>query len=253
MYKNLTFTNSKGDGLAAILNETGNKEWIVIMAHGFTSNKNTKNFVMLADMLGEVNIPTFLFDFWGHGDSEGKFEDITVTEAVDDILNAVKFVKKLGYQKIGLLGSSFGGISSTMSASKTDELSFLMLKSPVSDFWEVEKNLLSEKELDEWKQNGYRPYEDGGTTLRLGWSFAEDFKNNDAYAAATKIKIPTLIVHGKADETVPYSQSEKLASLIAGSQLVGVSGADHRYTVEEHSKIMRDSFYDFAKEQIGKN
>jgi enterochelin esterase-like enzyme len=47
-------------------------------------------------------------------------------------------LKKLGYTKIGLMGSSFGGISSIMAASKTNDLFVLTLKSPVSNFEEKE-------------------------------------------------------------------------------------------------------------------
>src|SRR3972149_4115310 len=112
MEEKTSFQNSKGDKLVGIVNKSNNKDWILIMAHGFSSNKNTKNFVKLSEMLRTKGISSFRFDFWGHGESDGKFENITISEAVDDILNAIKFVKELGYKNIGLLGSSFGGISS---------------------------------------------------------------------------------------------------------------------------------------------
>ena len=126
MEKKVVFQNLKGDKLAGILSETGNKEFILVMAHGFSSNKNTKNFVKLSQRLSDKNLASLRFDFWGHGESDGKFEEITISEAVDDILQAIKCVKELGYKKIGLLGSSFGGISSIMAASKTKDLSFLV-------------------------------------------------------------------------------------------------------------------------------
>lgn len=249
MNKQLTFNNLKGDKLIGILNETNNKDWVLVMAHGFSSNKNTNNFVKLSEMLGEKEIATFRFDFWGHGESDGKFEDITVSEAVDDILNAIRFIKGLGYKNIGLLGSSFGGISSIMAASKTSDLSFLTLKSPVSDYWGLEKGRYTQEELDEWKNRGFREYEDDGKLLKLNYSFVKDFDNNDAYEAAKNIKIPTLIVHGDADHDVPYSQSQKLVSLLPSANLVTIKGADHRYTTENHAQQMLTAFYDFVLEQ----
>lgn len=53
MEKVVNFKNSKGDNLVGILNETSNKDWVLIMCHGFTSSKNTTNFVKLAGMLDE--------------------------------------------------------------------------------------------------------------------------------------------------------------------------------------------------------
>lgn len=253
MEKILTFQNSKSDKLVGILNETDHKDWILIMAHGFSSNKNTKNFVKLSEMLGSMGIASFRFDFWGHGESDGEFENITISEAVDDILNAVKFVKELGYKNIGLLGSSFGGISSIMAASKTNKLSFLALKSPVSDYWELEKGRYTQEQLDGWKQNGVREYEDDGKLMKLNWSFVEDFKNNIAYEVAKNIKIPTLIVHGDSDDDVPHTQSKKLVSILPNAKLVTIKGANHRYTEGDHGEQMLNTFFDFILKQSKAN
>ena len=42
--------------------------------------------------------------------------------------------------------------------------------------------------------------------------------------------LPTLIVHGDADTTVPVHQSEKLCQVIKNCRLEIMKGADHRYT-----------------------
>jgi len=251
MEKQMIFKNSKGHKLVGILNETSNKNWILIMAHGFTSNKNTSNFVKLSRMLRVKGISTFRFDFWGHGESDGNFSDITISEAVDDILNTIKFIKELGYKNVGLLGSSFGGISSIMAASKTSELSFLCLKSPVSNYWDVveEGGKHTPEEMADWKNKGFRDYESDGNILKLKYSFVEDFENNNAYEAAKNIKIPTLIVHGDLDKDVPYSQSQKLASILSNAKLITIEGADHRYTGEGQADKMLNVFYDFILEQ----
>lgn len=253
MNKNITFKNSKEDKLVGILNETSSKDWVLIMAHGFTSSKNTKNFIKLSEMLEEKNISSLRFDFWGHGESDGDFPDITISEAVDDILNAIKFVKELGYKNVGLLGSSFGGMSSIMASSKTSDLSFLCLKSPVSNYWEVveEGGKHTPEEMKDWKEKGFREYDSDGSILKLKYSFVEDFDNNDAYAVAKNINIPTLIVHGNADNDVPYSQSVKLVSLLPNAKLVTIDGADHRYTGEGQAEEMLSAFYEFIIKQIG--
>ena len=248
MLQNLYFKNSKGDKLAGILsNPTGDtKAPMVIMVHGFASSKNARTVTKLAGSFDQLGISSFRFDIWGHGESEGKFEDITITEAVDDILQAIAFLKSQGYAKIGLVGSSFGGISSIMAASKTDKLFALALKSPVSDYGEVELLILGEKGIQEWKDRGYTHYTNGeGKALRLKYSFYEDFKNNDAYQAATKIKIPTVIVHGDQDEIVPLGQSIKISKLIPNCKLVIVKGAMHSYQEGEQEDEMLDAITGF--------
>jgi dipeptidyl aminopeptidase/acylaminoacyl peptidase len=58
--------------------------------------------------------------------------------------------------------------------------------------------------------------------------------------------MPTFIVHGDADESVPYAQSVKLVSLLEHGELKTVHGADHRYTNPEHAKQMIRYITDFV-------
>lgn len=252
METKLYFQNSKGNKLVGLLsNSTGDTTRpIIILVHGFSSNKNTKNFVKLAGVLDKQNISTFRFDIYGHGESEGLFENITVSEAVDDILNAIQFLKKQGYSKIGLLGSSFGGISSIMAASKSKDLFLLALKSPVSNYEEKELITKTPQELDAWKKDGYRYYVTGeGKKLKLNYTFCLDFKYNDGYKAAPLIQIPTLIVHGDVDEIVPVSQSIKTSKLIPNCKLILIKGANHRYEVNTHEVEMINAFSEFIISQ----
>ena len=233
--KKVYFTNSKGDKLCGVIsNPSGDKSKpVIIMAHGFSTSKNSDTYVSLSKNLDSYKISSFRIDFYGHGESEGKFENVTVSEAVDDILQAIKYLKNEGYKKIGLMGGSFGGIASLMAASKSKDLYLLVLKSPVSNYLEKEMETKSEKELKDWKNLGYRYYESGdGRKLKLNYTFYEDFKNNDGFKVAPKIKAPTLIVHGDEDETVPYSQSIKNSKLITNCKLHTVKGANHHYDGE---------------------
>lgn len=248
MDENITFANSKGDKLSGIIhNPTKSKDRpIIVLAHGFDSNKGRSTYTVLAERLAKHDISTLRFDFFGHGDSEGKFEDITISEAVDDIIQAIKFLKQEGYKKIGLMGSSFGGISSIMAASKTTDPYLLALKSPVSNYLDKEIGTKSKKELGEWREKGYRIYVSGdGSEHKLNYSFFEDFKNNNGYKAASKIKIPTLIVHGDEDKIVPYRQSVKICRLISNCELHTVKGANHYYKNPKHTEEMRQAIVDF--------
>ena len=240
MIKKLYFQNSKGRKLCGILsNQTEDRnKLIVILVHGFTSNKNSKSWTKLVEVLDKNNISSFRFDIYGHGESKGKIEDLTITEAIDNVIQAINFLKNNRYLKIGLVGSSFGGCASIIAASKTKDLLFLGLKSPVSSYEERAKKLLTKKEIKEWKKKGYRILGNYGVPIKMKYSYYEDFKNNDGYKVASKITIPTLIVHGNTDESVPIKQSIKLSKLIPSCQLKIVVGANHRYTNPTHFEKM---------------
>lgn len=49
----------------------------------------------------------------------------------------------------------------------------------------------------------------------------------DTLAKAGAISIPTLVVHGEADEIVPFRMGERLATAIPGARLVRVAGGRH--------------------------
>ena len=75
--------------------------------------------------------------------------------------------------------------------------------------------------------------------------FYQDFKNNDGYKAAPKIKIPTLTVHGDEDETVPYKQSVKISKLIPNCKLHTIKGGNHRYENPKHKEEMWQAIVNF--------
>lgn len=187
----------------------------------------------MEEPLNAGGISTFRFDFFGHGESEGRFEQITVSEAVRDSLAAVKYVRETGYRRIGLVGSSFGGLAAILASPQVPGLCFLALKSPVSDH--ISRLFINRNghDLKAWKKTGYIQIPDvAGCPGRLNYGFFEDAERVSGYDVARRIGAPTLIVHGGADESVPVGQSVKLASLIPNCRLEILEDADHRYSLD---------------------
>jgi esterase/lipase len=209
---------------------------IAILCHGFTSNKKTSKYIELTDRLIKNGIATFRFDFFGHGESEGDFAEITVSKAVQNILDAISFVKTERYSKIGLLGSSFGGGASTVATSKIIGLKALVLISPACDYLEVESIRKTKEEIQEWQKNGYTAHINStGKSFKLNYLFLEDAIKNCPFNFAKEIKIPTLIIHGDNDNIVPIGQSQHLNKLIKNSKLQVISSADHLYSNHLHN------------------
>lgn len=253
MSEKIYFPNSKGNKLCGILsNPRIINDWpIVILCHGFTTSKDSLANRRLEEILNKQNIATLRIDLFAHGESEGHFEEITVSEAVDDIINAIKYTQEQGFIKIGLVGSSFSGIASTIATSKIDCLSLLVLKSPVSNYEEVWRLRRNDEEMRAWKERGYDFYSNSNWEKRkLNYSFVEDFANQNAYEVAKSIKIPTLIIHGDADITVPIEQSKKLSSILSNWILEIISGADHKYSRDADFEKMLTLITDFVVEYI---
>jgi len=233
MKQEIYFNNSRSYEVPAIISiSSDNKNAaFVIVVHGFGAHKNAPGNKELSDNLTLNGINNFRFDLPGHGQSEEKFEDLTVSHAADDVLSAITFLKNQGYTNLGLIGTSFGGMCSIVAASKSTDLSFLGLRSPVADYYVRELMAKTKLELDNWRLTGFRAYTNSDNyQVSLKYSFLEDAKTVNGFILAEKISIPTFIVHGDADSSVPILQSQMLVKCITNSELKIIEGADHLYS-----------------------
>lgn len=90
---------------------------MVVFCHGFGGTKDYPLFELITDSLQKHGIASVRFDFNGHGESEGKFEDMTVPNEIEDAKKVVEYVRDLRYvSKVALVGHSQGGVVAAMTA-----------------------------------------------------------------------------------------------------------------------------------------
>ncbi|MEP7104208.1 MAG: alpha/beta fold hydrolase [Candidatus Dojkabacteria bacterium] len=233
MEKEISYRNNRGHKISAVFNQVNEDKstLVIIIAHGFGTYRNGSSSKQFSKLLEEKEISSFRFDFNGHGESEVPLEDVTISEGVDDILSAISYIKSQGFNNIGLLGTSFGGACSIIAASQSKDLSLLVLRSPVSDYFTRELMTRTKEELSSWKRDGFRLYKTfDQRKINLKYNFFEDMKNNRGFESAENINIPTLVVHGDKDESVPLVLSEMLIKAISNSRLKVIKNADHKYS-----------------------
>ena len=241
MEQKVFFYNSKGDRLCGILSNPTNNVHnpIIIIVHGFASNKDRITYKTFENLLNKHDLSSLRIDLFGNGDSEGNFEELTVSEATDDIVQAVNFVKKLGFNKIGLIGSSFGGTASLCTFSKITNICVLGLISPVSNYEEAYRIKIGDKGMNNWRQKGHRIYTNRfGKKLKINYSFIKDLNKYNIYTISQNISTPTIIVQGEKDEFVPLNQTIKLSKNIPNCELFIIKGSNHNYTNAAHFKKM---------------
>ncbi|HCK11059.1 MAG TPA: alpha/beta hydrolase, partial [Candidatus Latescibacteria bacterium] len=96
---------------------------IVVIGHGVTGNKDRPFVVALAGALSAGGIPTLRISFSGNGDSEGQFEDSTVSKEVEDLCCVIN---QLDDWNIIYIGHSMGGAVGVLSASKDTRIQALV-------------------------------------------------------------------------------------------------------------------------------
>ncbi|WP_455377272.1 alpha/beta hydrolase [Petrachloros mirabilis] len=244
MEEALTFQDEWGHRVSAILSKPeGNTSAAVILCHGFLSNKNSTTNKTLTRLLNERALTTFRFDFFGQGESEGLFEDITTTLAVGQAKAAISTVLSIGYRTIGLVGSSFGGLVSILTTARRRDIACLALKCPVVDFAEELRLEFGPDEMARWQTTGTIPNILGGTErVRLKYGLYEDCLQQIAYEPAAQIFVPTLIVQGQKDEMIPLHQSLRLFDSLKGRKRLDIlPEGDHQFTRGEDFRAMTAS------------
>lgn len=224
------FKNSKGLTLVGDLRKAITKT-IIIMSHGLGADRHEKGvFDKTADHLSRSGYNVLNFDFSGSGESQG--EVIKPSLEIDDLISAIDFAKRRGFDPIALLGLSFGGyVTIKAFPSISDRISAVVLWSPVTHKKEhPEARYLPEqqKELLEKGRMTRIDSEMVRKTLYVDREFFDVWRGVNQEEILSSINLPVLIVHGDADEVVPVSDSQSaIQYLPKDSRLDIVPGVGH--------------------------
>ncbi len=245
MEREVILESSPGELTTVIVSEPKEgSDRIVLLCHGFMSSKESQTNRLLTKKLLSEDIATCRFDFYGHGEDKGSFQEITLSRCLKQIDAVLSWIGDNTYSRIGLLGSSFGGLTAILSAAKHPEIRTVALKCPVSDYPPIWRALLGEAGMANWQADHLLSFATPEGRARLDYAFYEDLLHYDTYQEATAIEAPVLIVHGDADADVPFKQSQKLLrTLKCKAELNAISGADHQFTKPEDFDQMITHFF----------
>lgn len=238
MPKQISFINCRRQKIVGTLfaPRRGRSKQIVIFCHGFRSTKETDKAAALARVFNRTRIALMAFDFSGRGESDGRFEDSTITKYVSDLDAAVSWAARR-YEKIAVIGSSLGGLVALHTAVHDARIDALGLLSPVSSFPYRRSSEFSKASIKLWKKQGWIiTVSHRFGPLRLKYAFHRDAIKYTGYRRYSPILIPAVIVHGTKDKSVPLSQSRKLVRALPHAVLFKLKGADHTYTNLRHKR-----------------
>jgi alpha/beta superfamily hydrolase len=197
----------------------------VIYCHGMEGCKDGTKALYFAEEFCKLGYYFMRFDFRYSGDSEGKFEDITISGEIKDLEAAVAYLEKsLKPDEIIIIASSLGCAVSCAYASSATAIDKLILIAPPFDF----KTLIKK-----WFAGGYELYKKAGYIETAGkkikYTFAEDAYTFDYKKILKLVTCPTLFIHGDNDEIVDCKNSsfgiDNISSKV--KKLVIIKGGDH--------------------------
>jgi pimeloyl-ACP methyl ester carboxylesterase len=229
----------------------------VALFHGFSGQRMEFAclFVTFSRLLAEQGIASVRFDFLGSGESDGRFEDMTLSSELEDAHSVLDFLRArrgIDRGRLFLLGLSMGGsIAGCLAGARPAEVRGLLLWAPAGEMRErFQERQEAGQSLSPTPGAAPRdPMDMHG--LRIGARFVTDAMQARVLESSARYPGPVLLAHGTADETVPSHVSRQYAGLYGErARLVWIEGADHTFQgVSWRGELYRASL-EFLQEQL---
>ena len=209
--------------------EKTNKCPMVIIIHGFTGHIEERHIIAAARACNEMGFATLRVDMYGHGSSDGKFEDHNLFKWMNNALAVIDYARTLDFvTDIYLCGHSQGGLMVVLAgALKHDLIKGIIPMSPAVMIPEsARKGELLNVHFD---PDNIPEYIVNENDWKLKGNYARVAQTINVDEAIDRYDGPVLIIHGDADEAVPYKYGAAAAERYKNAELVCVPGDTHCY------------------------
>lgn len=218
----------------------------IVVCHGFKGFKDWGFFPYLCERLvQDTGLNAVSFNFDGSGVRETDFDDLNAfsrntftrelydLEAVLDGLAAGRLgeVSVPEATNYGLLGHSRGGATCILKAGQRQQVRGLVTWASISS---VTRYYDAFREIWEAGEPAIIPNARTNQDMPLERNVMDDMLANrerlDVLASAGHVSVPTAVIHGTEDASVPFSDADDIVAAIgAHARLVRVEGAGHTF------------------------
>ena len=228
-----------------------------VYVHGLGSHRRGEKALHLERELIARGFGFARFDLRGHGESDGRFEALTLTRQIED-LSAI--LAHLGSGRAGtpparvlLIGASLGGLTVAWHGvvaspraphaprAEVPRVIGQVLIAPAFRIIERYLAALGEHGRARWQREGTYRFVGPWFEFDLSWEAVVDAQKHPHEELLRETRRPTLLLHGTADASAPVSASEEFASKCAmiRPRLVTIAGGDHRLT-DHKDRLVRE-------------
>ncbi len=226
--KELTGTLDRGDGTRLAWRRLAGRGTGVVFLGGFNSDMTGSKAEFLAGWCEARGTPFLRFDYSGHGASDGRFADGTISRWAED---AACVIEALAPGPQVLVGSSMGGWIALLLARRSPVRALVGI-APAPDFtedlmWaEFTPDIRATIERDGLWQ---RP-SDYGAPYPITRALIEDGRRHLLLRAPLAIDAPLRILQGQCDPDVPWRHALRIAEVVTGADVRVhlIKDGDHR-------------------------
>ena len=207
----------------------GDRYPLVIVIHGFTGHMEERHIVAVAKAFNELGYATLRVDMYGHGHSEGAFRDHNLFKWMNNALRVIDEARAMPQvTDLYLCGHSQGGLMVMLAAGLKHELIKGLI--PMSPAAMIPETARRGEVLGMCFDPNAIPEElhlqDGRA---LDGNYVRVAQMVHVEEAIDRYDGPVLVIHGDADEAVPYEVGVQAAKAYRHAELVTIPGDDHCY------------------------
>ena len=202
---------------------------LAVLMHGFMSNKELFPLPELACALAKEGIASVRFDFDAHGESEGRFVDMTLSTEMADAKAVLEYVCNMPFvTAIALIGHSQGGVIAGMLAGEMENQPerpcCLVQLAPAAV---LKDDALAGRCMNA-KYDAANPPESVSVFCQeVGRVYFLESQNLPIYETSAKYTGRVCIIHGEKDKIVPISYSERYHQSYNDCELHILQGEGH--------------------------
>jgi len=210
----------------------------VVFLGGFASDMTGTKASFLLDHCRRRGQAFCRFDYRGHGQSSGRFEDGTIGLWLEDTL---ALLDRAVEGRFILTGSSMGGWLMLLAGlARKERLAGLLGIAPAPDFTHrlIEPGLTPEEKAVLERDGRVERPSDYGPSLTFTRALLEEGRRHALLDGPIELDVPTHILQGQADPDVPFGHALELASRLQGGRVTVelVKDGDHRLSRPEDLK-----------------
>ena len=214
---------------------------LMVLIHGVTGHRKEPHLAALRNAALCEGIAVLIADLYGHGESDGSFENHDLNQWVSNIETLINYGKAQKFiSKIFLAGHSQGGLAVLLAAiRRSEDIDGLILLSPaltIPDHIREGMFLGISFDPDNLPENMEFTTD---MTYRLKRNYFTVARKIWPKHTAEQYMGPVLFIHGSEDEVVPYSEAVEMAHWFPSCDFITLKDETHCY--DYNVKAMTDS------------